>query len=142
MNNNKLTILFILQKNRINKQNKCPIRCRITYNKKRKIFSTGFFINPEFWESKEQIAEPPNKDNNFMNIQLSLIKQEINQAFLFLQVNEKMFDVEDIYTKYKGKTIKKQYGTLEYYREFIENHKKLVGIEIKQVTWNKFKYIL
>ncbi|MBS9773848.1 MAG: site-specific integrase [Tenacibaculum sp.] len=142
MNNNKITILFVLQKNRINKQNKCPIRCRITHNKKRKIFSTGFFINPEFWYNKEQRAKPPNKDNNFINTQLSLIKQKINQAFLFLQVNEKVFDVEDIYLKYKGKTIKKEYDVLEYYKEFIENHKKLIGVDIKQVTWNKFKYIM
>ncbi len=142
MNDNRLIVLFFLQKSRMNKHNKCPIRCRVTFNKKRKEFSTGFFIDPKFWESEEQIAEPPNKDNNFINIQLSLIKQEINQAFLFLLVNEKVFDIEDIYTKHKGKIIKKQYGTLEYYKEFIENHKKLIGVEIKQITCNKFKYIL
>ncbi len=141
MNDNRLMILFFLQKNRINKQNKCPIRCRVTYNKDRKEFSTGFFINPNYWKSKEQIAKPPNKDNNFINTQLSLIKQQINQAFLFLQVNEKKFDVEDIYLKYNGKTIKREYGVLEYYKEFLENHKKLIGVEIKQVTWDKFKYI-
>ncbi len=79
-----LKILFVISKTRINKKGLVPISCRITFNKKRKVFATGFFINPEFWYSKEQKAKPPNKDNNFINTQLSLIKQKINQAFLFL----------------------------------------------------------
>jgi hypothetical protein len=41
MNDYKLSILFLLQKVRINKQGKCPIRCRVTYLKTRKIF-VGF----------------------------------------------------------------------------------------------------
>ncbi|MFT4575993.1 MAG: integrase/recombinase XerD [Polaribacter sp.] len=91
-NHNKLTVLFLLQKNRINKRGECSIRCRLTFLKKRKIFSTGLFINPTHWNSKKQKATLP--DDNYINNQLSLIKQKINQAFLFLQV--KSFTV---YTK-------------------------------------------
>ena len=65
MENNKLTILFLLQKNRINQQRKCPIRCRITYSGKRKIFSTGLFIKPDYWDSKKQKAILPSKENDW-----------------------------------------------------------------------------
>ncbi|WP_089119004.1 Arm DNA-binding domain-containing protein [Cellulophaga lytica] len=115
MNNNRLLILFLLQKVRQNKKGECPIRCRITYTKKRKEFSTGFFINPKEWNSKMQKAQPSNKENDFINTQLSLIKQNINQAFLFLQVNNDVFDVEDILLKYKGKNIKSQKTLLEVF---------------------------
>jgi hypothetical protein len=86
MNNNKLSILFLLQKVRINKQGKCPIRCRITFNEGRHEFAIGLLINPNTWYSKLQKTKPPNEENNFVNTQLSLIKNKINQAFLYIRL--------------------------------------------------------
>ena len=102
----KLSILFLLRKNKINNKGTCPIECRLTFNNKRKPFSTGIFINPKNWNSSRQKAIPDNVENNQINTQLSLIKQEINQAFLYLKVQEKSFNVEDIFKQYKGETIK------------------------------------
>lgn len=138
---NKLSILFLLDKTRLNKNNQVPLRCRITYLSKRKIFSMGIFVNPKNWNSSKQMAIPINTENNQINTELSLIKQEINQAFLYLKVQEKSFNVEDIFKQYKGETISKDYGLLEFYQLYLEKQKKLVGLEIKQVTWNKFDYI-
>jgi len=138
MNHNRLLILFLLQKVRQNKRGECPIRCRITYAKKRKEFSIGFFINPKYWNNKAQEAQPHNKDNDFINTQLSLIKQQINQAFLFLQVNNSVFDVEDIMLQYKGKNIKSQKTLLEVFTIHNSKMDKLVGIEYTQSTMNKF----
>ncbi|WOC52206.1 integrase [Bergeyella porcorum] len=101
----------------------------------------GIFVNPKNWNSSKQMAIPINTENNQINTELSLIKQEINQAFLYLKVQEKSFDVEDIFKQYKGETISKDYGLLEFYQLYLEKQKKLVGLEIKQVTWNKFDYI-
>ena len=98
MKMNKINILFLIDKTRVNRNNKAPIRCRITYLKEREIFSTGLFINPKNWSSAKQQTVHLNTENTQINTQLSLIKQEINQAFLFLQVGEKSFDVEDIFS--------------------------------------------
>ena len=103
MNKNKISVLFLLQKARVNKESKCPIRCRITYMAIRKEFATGKFINPKQWYSKSQLAKPPNDENNNINKQLSLIKSKINRAFLLLQVKEVEFDVDDIYNQFVGK---------------------------------------
>jgi len=46
---------------------------------------------------------------------LSLIKQEINQAFLFLQVQKEQFDVDDIYLKYKGEDVKQAKTLMEVF---------------------------
>lgn len=137
--NNKIT--FILSKNRLNAIGKCSIRCRITYLKKRSEFSTGLFINPNHWHSKQQIAKPPNDENKYINNQLSLIKNKINQAFLLLQIQEIDFIVNDIYNQYKGKPTIQNIGLVFYYNEYLLKYKKLIGIEIKQITWNKFNYI-
>ena len=74
----KLSILFILPKSKIRQDNKVVILCRITYNKQRKEFSTGIFINPKLWDSSLQEVKPPNEQNNIINSKLSLIKVKIN----------------------------------------------------------------
>lgn len=138
MNNNRLIILFLLQKIRQNKQGICPIRCRITFNKRRKEFSTGLFINPDYWKSKQQIAKPSSTESEYINTQLSLIKKEINQAFLFLKVNMEHFDVEDIYLKYKGVNTKKDKTLLEVFQSHNDKVEKLVGKEYVLPTLWKY----
>ncbi|WDF47423.1 site-specific integrase [Chryseobacterium sp. KACC 21268] len=137
----KLSILFLLRRNKINSRGLCPIECRITLDKQRKPFSTGIFINPKNWDSNKQLTRPPNEENNNTNNQLSLIKNKINQAFLFLQIKEEPFDASDIYNQYAGKTMTKEYALIEYYKIYLDRLQKLVGLEIKQATWNKFNYI-
>lgn len=141
MNTYRLTIRFVIAKNRTRNDGSAPLLCRLTYIEMRKQFATGIFINPKNWDSKRQLTKPPNDENTYINNQLSLIKNKINQAFLLLQVKEEPFDVNDIYNQYAGKTLAKEYGVIEYYQIYLERLKKLVGIEIKQQTWDKFSYI-
>jgi hypothetical protein len=127
MNNYKLSILFLLQKVRINKQGKCPIRCRVTYLKTRKIFSTGIFINPDYWDSGKQKASPPSTDNATLNNKLSLIYHQIDKAFLMLQILPNDFDVDDIYRKYKGEDSKEEITILGAYDLHNDKTKKIIG---------------
>ena len=139
MNTNILKILFVIERFKVNKQGKAPIKCRITYLGQRKPFSTGIFIKPDNWNASKQKAFPPNTDNTQLNTQLSLIKQEINQVFLMLQVQQEVFDVEDIYLKYKGEDIKTEKTLLEVYTLHNERMKKLIGIEYSEATYKKFE---
>lgn len=134
----KLNLLFIVSKTRIRKDGKAPLFCRLTYLEKRKQFSTGIFINPKNWNNSSQGVEPPNNDNNYINSQLNLIKNQINQVFLFLQINNVEFTVEDIYNKFKGNTPKKEFGILETYEIFNKRIFKLIGSDLKKVTYNKY----
>lgn len=134
----KLSILFLLRRNRTNERGVCAIECRITLDKQRKPFSTGLFISPENWNASKQKVQPPNKGNAQINTQLSLIKQEINQAFLFLQVQNKEFDVDDIYRQYKGENIKLEKSILEMFQLHILKQEKLIGISTTKVSLAKF----
>ncbi|TWP28838.1 site-specific integrase [Apibacter muscae] len=139
MNNSKLYILFVLDKINTNSKGVAPLRCRITFQSKRKIFSIGIFINPNNWNSKQQKVHPPNEINNFINIQISLIKQKINQAFLFLQIQEKNYEVEDIYLQYIGKPIKEDKTILKLFQEHNDKMGKLIGKDYSIGTLWKFK---
>ncbi|WP_426275090.1 site-specific integrase [Chryseobacterium sp. S-02] len=134
----KLSILFFLRRNKTNVKGLCPVECRITLDSQRKPFSTGVFINPNSWNASKQKAFPPNKINNQINTQLSLIKQDINQAFLFLQVQEKDFDVDDIYKQYKGENIKQDKSITEMFLLHITKQEKLIGISTTKVSVAKF----
>ena len=135
---NKLNILFVINRGKLNKSNQCPLSCRITYEGQRKPFATGLFINPDNWNAQKQKAFPPNTDNTQINTQLSLIKQEINQAFLFLQVQGREFNVEDIYRHYRGETIKDDKSIMEIFNLHIAKQEKLIGISTTKVSVAKF----
>jgi integrase len=138
MNNFKLAVLFFLQRNRINKIGKCPIRCRITFIKTRKEFSTGVFINPDYWDSGKQKASPTSTDNTTLNNKLSLIHQQIDRAFLMLQILPNDFDVDDIYRKYKGEDSKEEITILGAYDLHNSKTEKLIGIDFNQLSWSRY----
>ncbi|MDQ1858313.1 Site-specific recombinase XerD [Chryseobacterium taichungense] len=134
-----IKILFVLDKSKSNSKGLAPLKCRITYMGERKPFATGIFINPQNWDNKQQKAKPPNSENETINTQLSLIKNKINQAFLFLQVNEEEFDVEDVFLQYKGNPPKKNKTILQLFQEHNDRIEKLIGKEYSIATLWKFK---
>tara|TARA_R110002051_G_scaffold319005_1_gene402281 strand:+ start:216 stop:1400 length:1185 start_codon:yes stop_codon:yes gene_type:complete len=138
MNNFKLSVLFVLQKIKMNKKGQCPIKCRITFLKSRKEFSTGIFINPNYWDSGKQKAIPPNKENTILNNKLSLIHQQIDKAFLMLQILPNDFDVDDIYRKYKGEDSKEEITILGAYDLHNDKTKKLIGIDFNKLSWSRY----
>ena len=48
--------------------------------------------------------------------------------------------VEDIFNNYIGKLDNKEYGVIQYFKEFLDKKKKLIGIDIQLGTWKKFNY--
>ncbi len=137
----KIFIRFYLDKTKVNKENKSPIKCRITFNKKRKEFSTGIFIEPNNWNKNSQFIKQDEPDAVQKFTQLSLIRTKVYKAFLLLQVQESAFTVQDIYKTYNGEKLEKQYNVIEFYDRYLKRLKTLIGIDIKQVTWSKFDYI-
>lgn len=114
----------------------------MTNNNKRREFATGLFINPSHWYSKLQQAKPPNDENNNINTQLSLIKSKINRAFLWLQMKELDFDVDDIYNQFIGKSTTTNKTLLEAFDYHINRMQKLVAIAVKQVSVEKYNETL
>ena len=138
MNTIKLYIRFIINKNRLNLYGNVLIKCRLTYNKHRKDFSTGISVRPEYWDPKRQILLDQSDQEETTNMQLSLIKNKLSKAFLMLQVKDVPFTVQDIYNVYNGKTLEKDMGILEVWDLHNERIEKLIGKEIVLVTYQKY----
>ena len=58
-----------------------------------------------------------------------------------LQIQQNSFSVQDIYSTFKGEKIGREYGVIEYFEVYLNKLKKLVGIDMKQATWDKFYYV-
>ena len=137
----KINILFTVNKAKINNKGFSLILCRLTYYKDRKSFSTGLFINPIHWNGKKQKVFDETEQSDYLNKQLSLIENKIRQAFLILQIQGNNFTVNDIYTLYKGEKQAKKHNVVEYFEAYLNKLKKLIGVSIKQATWDKFYYV-
>ncbi|WP_322551445.1 site-specific integrase [Flavobacterium psychraquaticum] len=135
----KLNLAFIVSKTRIRKDGKAPVFCRLTYSDKRKQFTTSLFVRPKTWNSSFQELEVIDDDSNYINAQLTLIKNQINQGFLYLQVINSAFTVDDIYNLYVGKPIVKEFKLIEIYDNYLLRIEKLIGKDIQLVTYSKYK---
>ncbi len=138
MNNHKIRVLFVIAHNRIKKNNKAPIYCRLTYNKSRKQFATGIFVEPKYWNNIKQKILPVTEVNTLLNNKLSLIYQKIDTAFLMLQILPNDFDVDDIYRKYKGEDFKEEISILGAYDLHNEKTRKLIGIDFNELSWSRY----
>ena len=109
MNTLKLNIRYLVITRRLNKSGLTPIRCRLTYNKQRKDFSTGLFVDPNYWDPKKQRLLDQSDQEETTNMQLSLIEHKISKAFLMLQVGEEPFSVNDDSLRFFEFTIRVNY---------------------------------
>jgi integrase/recombinase XerD len=141
MHQEKITILFVISANKTNQKGLCPLNCRITLNKERKQFTTGLFVNPNCWENKLQRVNIQDLNHKFINTQINKIQSKINNIALVFQLQNDDCTLENIYNKYIGIEIKKEENILSYYNQYLLKIKKLVGIEIKENTYNKFVYV-
>ncbi len=80
MNSNKLNIFFVVATSRLRKEKRASLLCRLPFNKTRKTFSTGQFVNPKNWDSKKQLVKPPEPNLHTINTQLSLFAKNGNMA--------------------------------------------------------------
>ncbi|GIZ07891.1 site-specific integrase [Flavobacterium sp. UMI-01] len=141
MTKHNFKILFVQAKNRTNKKNQSPLYCRITLNGIRKQFATGIQIEASNWDNKSQIILNLHKSAKLYNTQLDNIKSKLNKLYTILSMEESSFTIDDLYNKYLGKEIKKKEKVLSYYKQYLSKIKKLVGLEIKANTYDKFEYV-
>ncbi|WP_243698873.1 Arm DNA-binding domain-containing protein [Flavobacterium sandaracinum] len=131
MHQEKTTILFVISPTKINQKGLCPLNCRITLNKERKQFTTGLFVNPNYWENKLQKVNSRDANYKFINAQIEQIQIKINNIALVLQLQDENCTLDNIYNKYIGVEIKKKEFVLSYYKQYLARINKLVGLELK-----------
>lgn len=88
--------------------------------------------------SKVKILEP---NHRYINVQLERIQIKIYNIALVFQLQGIAYSLDDICNEYKEVEIKKKEGVSSYYNQYLLRIKKLVGLDTKQNTYNKFVYV-
>lgn len=141
--NNSLKIRFVIRANRTNKENKCPLNIRLTYKKDRRQFSSGMIADKDLWDANNQHLNDRSVESQALNNDLNLIRHKLQNIFLGLKIQGKDFTVDDVFSLYHNKPSKKQrdIGIIENFDNFLLKQKRLIGKDIKEVTWKKFNYV-
>ena len=134
-----MKVLFLIQRKKVNKRGFLPIMCRITFKKERKEFSTGIMIQSAWWLNKSQEVKVTVENSNVINSRLVQIRQKLDKTHLLLEVENSDFNVNDILSVYRGEKIKIELSLIAAIKEHNSYHEKLIGKEIKKVSFQKFE---
>ncbi|WP_177763157.1 site-specific integrase [Flavobacterium sp. I3-2] len=137
MQSKKLSVLFYLSKAKVNTRGLAPLTCRITLDKKRKEFSTGYYVSEDNWDASKQLIISKSIELKTINSQLNQISQLLLQHFNNLLLQKSVFDVNDVYNLYKSNSDTTVTYLLEFYFDYLKRLEKLIGVEIKKATWKK-----
>ncbi|MFK7983074.1 MAG: phage integrase SAM-like domain-containing protein, partial [Saprospiraceae bacterium] len=138
---NKIKVLYFLYKNKRNKQNKAPIYCRLTLNKKRRHFSTGFFISIVDWNVTTHSVHNSNILASPINTKLSILERRIMDITLKYEVNGREYTLDEIWNEVNGKAKDNVKGLLQSFDMHNDNMELLVGKSHSMATVKKFKSI-
>ena len=125
---------FFLYKCKIRRDGHAPIYGRITHRKSRKNFSTGIFIKPCDWmRHSGKVRKQPE-----INLLLSKVYVDIQKEIIKASITD-CYNVNDIYNAVFS--TKADNTLLDGVKGFIEHVKSLVGIDYKNSTFLKYRYM-
>ena len=113
---------------------KAPIYGRLTYKNSRKNFSTGIYTKASHWNTKTNKV----RQNPEANLLLSKIYNDIQKEIIISTIKGE-YNVTDIYKSVFSTT--KEITLLDGVRKFIDHIKSLVGIDYKESTYLKYRYM-
>jgi len=137
----KVRVLFLLITAKTNKQNEAPIYCRLTMNKKRRHFSTGFFVPSKNWNVTNHKVKSNHQLSKEINTFLQSIKSKVLEITLRHQLNNKDFSLDIILNELLGRKQKHVQGLLELFEKYIDEIRQLVGKSYAPATVQKFEGI-
>ncbi len=85
---NNVKILFWIKTSRINSKGLAPLMLRITYNKQRKEFSTGFNIEPSKWDKSKYKLKLKTNEAQQINLYIDETKAKIFSLFKDMLLRE------------------------------------------------------
>lgn len=133
-----LRISFLMRKSKVNKKGLSIIKCKVHKNYINKEFSTGLSCKPDYWDFDNQRVLESTSNSSYINNQLTLIKQQLEQQYLFLTVNNQgSIDLDQLIKSYKGEK-EAEYTILEAINKHQRMYEKLIGIDITRTSWEKY----
>lgn len=138
MKQNTFNILFYIRRGQLNKQGEGGIMVRLSVNGEREMFSTKLAVNPEIWDSKSGRAIGKTAKIKELNGKLSDIQVLLKRHYYDLEQRHGYVTAEMVKNAYMGITAKAE-SLIPLYKEFLEDTKKMIGINRSDKTYQKYE---
>ncbi len=131
-------ILFFIRKDKINVSGKAPIYVRLTIDGAISQFSTKSEVSVALWDPKGYRALGRSEEAARVNSFLDFFKKNLIESYQEVSKHTELVTPEDVRNKFLGKE-EKENTLLTLFSEFIEQQRRLLGIDITQSTFNKYE---
>ncbi len=140
MGKHTFSVLFFIQRTKLNKEGKAPILARITINKQMAHLSTRQAILPERWGSSSGRAIGTSKEDKQINRFLEDYKGIIYTKYNELLLTGEVITVDKLKQTLSSKG-EKCITLLDLYDDFLTDYAKLVGHSTTKRTYDKYKLV-
>ncbi len=132
------SLLFWINKNKINKNGDAPIYARVTVNGKRAEIATGEKINPERWTAKLSCVKGNREDARTINNALDRIRLKIKGIYNLLLEEGYHISADLVKDNFIGKK-RKEHSVLEVFKYHNEQMRAQVGKEYALGTYKRYE---
>ena len=137
----KVKLLFFIYKSKINQTKQAPIYARVTVNKERKHFSTGFFVKIPHWDSKTHRVKKLNHTSKQINAYLDTIDRKVIELALKFEYDRRVYSAEDFISELLGRKNMSIESLLAVFKKHNEGVRELIGKSYTRSTYQKFEGI-
>ena len=138
----KLQVAFYSMNSKLTNKGEAPIYCRISIAEDDKLFSTGLYILPKYWDKTKQKAKGKTAESESVNTHLEQLRSKLFNAETKLLIESPdNYTLNDIYLIFKGQYADNSPTLLKLFKERLDKMEKLVGSEYTIRTFRKFKEV-
>jgi len=138
----KLQVAFYSMNSKLTNKGEAPIYCRISLSEEDKLFSTGLYIPPKYWDRTKQKAKGKTSESEAINTHIEQIKDRLFHAETKLLIESpEGYTLNDIYLIFTGQYAANSPTLLKLFKERLDKMEKLVGSEYTIRTFRKFKEV-
>ncbi len=130
-------ILFFLRKDKTNSEGYAPVHVRLTIDGCACQFSAKVSAPAAIWDAKGYRATGRSEEARKVNLFLDHLKKTLLNHYQSLSQLNDLVTPDMVRDKLLGKNVKEN-TLLGVFSDFIEQRRKLIGIDITQSTFNKY----
>ena len=127
---------------KLTNKGEAPIYCRISIAEEDKLFSTGLYILPKYWDKAKQKAKGKTAESESVNTHIEQIRDRLFNAETKLLIESPdNYTLNDIYLIFTGQYAENSPTLLKLFKERLDKMEKLIGREYTIRTFRKFKEV-
>ncbi|MBS1658114.1 MAG: site-specific integrase [Bacteroidetes bacterium] len=133
------SVVALLKTNKLNQLGECPIYIRIIKDRKARFVSTGFYIDPKYWDAEKCRVRPSYENSARANKFIAAKLLEAEDVALDMETKSKYVTGKKIKEKIMGATNESFLKFFERHLQELEHNKQMGSLDKAQAVFSKLK---